>query len=911
MKKNYKIISLMLIVSSFLSPDGISQNAWINEIHYDNANSDVNESVEVVVRDAENYNLADFTVLLYNGGNGATYNTKTLDLFTAGTVSEGYSFFYYVYPTNGLQNGAPDGLALSYQGILVSGQFLSYEGSFTATNGPANGLTSSDIGVSEPGTNPAGNSLQLSGTGFVYEDFTWMPPAPETPGQLDNDQFFGEPPTPEPSDYPGNFDLNLAGLVAHLSWVDSEEGQIPEYYLVIACDEDSIMNPADGVMQADDPDLSDGSGSLNVEYGTQACTFYRLDGEKFYYFKIFPYTNAGQGVNFKTDDNPPFIKGLTPREMNGNDFEDGSFGSWVAISVASDEDWSLNDQDGAYKTTHSIQMDGHNEKIPSNDWFISPSLNLDFSTNETLEFHSKWDSGNDGNELTLKYSADYYSGDPGQANWTELTFEKAPDSGNWVSSGIIALSGIGGDNIHIAFQYLSNDDPRKWKIDEIEITGVPVQSSITVTSPADGDQWERAGYHDISWAAENNQANMRIELTINASSENPEWIVLNPSVPASEGTWVWYIPPTQPTSGDCRIRVTDFASKGSGYSELFSIIKSTYIPKLVITEIMYNSPESGSDTLEFIELFNDDDVSINMEGYYFSAGITYTYPAVVLDPGAYSLLAIDSEKFESAFGIPAGEYHGSLSNNGESITFLNCYDMVVDSLTFNDSAPWPSEPDGYGPSLNLCDPGLDNALAANWNISTKLAYINANGDSLFATPGEACLILPKADFSGNPIKLYEGETVDFTDLSKGAPISWFWEFEGGEPATSNIQNPSGIRYNEPGLFNVTLSVTNLSGTDAVLKEAYIDVMPVGLPERSESTIRIYPNPNTGSFHLSNSDHEDLLVSIYSVYGQQLLEQVIKPGDNFIDLYGTAAGIYIIRFENRILKIPDNERMIIY
>ena len=166
----------MLMEGSF------AQNAWINEIHYDNANSDVNESVEVIIQDAESYNLADFSVILYNGGNGASYNTKTVDLFTAGAVSESYSFFYYVYPANGLQNGAPDGLALAYQGVLINGQFLSYEGDFTATNGPANGLLSSDIGVSEPGTDPAGNSLQLSGTGCVYDDFIWMAPSPETHG---------------------------------------------------------------------------------------------------------------------------------------------------------------------------------------------------------------------------------------------------------------------------------------------------------------------------------------------------------------------------------------------------------------------------------------------------------------------------------------------------------------------------------------------------------------------------------------------------------------------------------------------------------------------------------------------------------------------------------------------------------
>jgi hypothetical protein len=38
-------------------------------------------------------------------------------------------------------------------------QFLSYEGSFTATNGPASGMTSTDIGIAESSTAVVGNSL--------------------------------------------------------------------------------------------------------------------------------------------------------------------------------------------------------------------------------------------------------------------------------------------------------------------------------------------------------------------------------------------------------------------------------------------------------------------------------------------------------------------------------------------------------------------------------------------------------------------------------------------------------------------------------------------------------------------------------------------------------------------------------
>jgi len=67
-------------------------------------------------------------------------------------------------------------------------QFLSYEGTINATTGPANGLTSTDIGVSESGSTPIGHSLQLKGEGSNYSDFTWDGPIGGTPGMPNTDQ---------------------------------------------------------------------------------------------------------------------------------------------------------------------------------------------------------------------------------------------------------------------------------------------------------------------------------------------------------------------------------------------------------------------------------------------------------------------------------------------------------------------------------------------------------------------------------------------------------------------------------------------------------------------------------------------------------------------------------------------------
>lgn len=166
----------------------IDVNVWINEFHYDNDGGDVGEFVEVVARNGAV--LGDFTLSLYNGSGGGIYGTPTtLDLFSPGATVGDFTFYSLNLPVNGLQNGSPDGLALTHStaGVL---QFLSYEGVFGATNGLASGSSSTDVGVFEDGSTPIGHSLQLTGSGNSYAEFTWVAPNTHTNGGLNLGQTF-------------------------------------------------------------------------------------------------------------------------------------------------------------------------------------------------------------------------------------------------------------------------------------------------------------------------------------------------------------------------------------------------------------------------------------------------------------------------------------------------------------------------------------------------------------------------------------------------------------------------------------------------------------------------------------------------------------------------------------------------
>jgi hypothetical protein len=159
---------------------------FINELHYDNASTDVGEFIEVA--GTAGTDLSGYSLVLYNGSNGTVYSTTALTGILP-DMQNGFGVQFTSYPSNGIQNGGPDGIALvgPYGNVL---QFISYEGSFTANGGPADGMTSVDIGVTETSTTPIGSSLNLVGSGVMYGDFTWSGPSAESPGMLNPGQTF-------------------------------------------------------------------------------------------------------------------------------------------------------------------------------------------------------------------------------------------------------------------------------------------------------------------------------------------------------------------------------------------------------------------------------------------------------------------------------------------------------------------------------------------------------------------------------------------------------------------------------------------------------------------------------------------------------------------------------------------------
>jgi VCBS repeat-containing protein len=175
------------------APPTVAGTPWINEFHYDNTSTDTGEFVEIAA--PTGFNLSGYSIVLYNGHDGTSYSTVAL----SGVVTEaqnGFGVISVPYASNGIQNGgtaaAPeaDGIALVGPGGHVV-EFVSYEGVFTATSGPAAGMTSTDVGVSEPGT-AANTSVSRVGEGSEGDEFSWTVTT-DTHGSVNAGETFAAP----------------------------------------------------------------------------------------------------------------------------------------------------------------------------------------------------------------------------------------------------------------------------------------------------------------------------------------------------------------------------------------------------------------------------------------------------------------------------------------------------------------------------------------------------------------------------------------------------------------------------------------------------------------------------------------------------------------------------------------------
>ena len=273
--------------------------------------------------------------------------------------------------------------------------------------------------------------------------------------------------------------------------------------------------------------------------------------------------------------------------------------------------------------------------------------------------------------------------------------------------------------------------------------------------------------------------------------------------------------------------------------------------QLRLTEISYNPPETGNDTLEYLEFYNAGDQPLHLLNYKFTHGVIYTFPDITLAPDQYFVLCIKAAAFQNVYGITAAQWtSGALSNGGERIGVADSLNNQVVDVTYANTTPWPTMAEGTngeGRSIEICGVNADGNMGANWKASENNLMTMINGKTLYGTPGGRNSVGP---CTAVPDFIVEVSSNKFTpkDITIDVGQTIRWENKGGNHNVNGSlaaypSNPEGFSsgspssaswtfdftFNIPGVYNYRCdphASLGMTGTVTVLEEVVVDPYPL-------------------------------------------------------------------------------------
>ncbi len=145
-------------------------------------------------------------------------------------------------------------------------------------------------------------------------------------------------------------------------------------------------------------------------------------------------------------------------------------GGWSEIKVTGSTAWETSSAGGAATPYASISNWNGSMNVLTENWLISPSIDLTPYAAPTLSFENA--KNYTGPALEVLISTNYVSGLPSTGTWINLTPVLSSGAWAWVNSGDLSLSAYIQTNVHIAFKYTgSASDGSTWEIDNVKIKG--------------------------------------------------------------------------------------------------------------------------------------------------------------------------------------------------------------------------------------------------------------------------------------------------------------------------------------------------------------------------------------------------------------------------------------------------------
>lgn len=254
---------------------------------------------------------------------------------------------------------------------------------------------------------------------------------------------------------------------------------------------------------------------------------------------------------------------------------------------------------------------------------------------------------------------------------------------------------------------------------------------------------------------------------------------------------------------------------------VFELDDQTY--PIVINEINYNPPDTDvPERTDWVELYNNSDYPVDLSGWQFKdEGSSFVIPnGTTLNGRDYLVIAEDLNVFLTYYSSVSKVLNENsnigLSGKGEEIALYSLNGELVDTLRYNDKAPWPTEADGNGPTLELNHPDFNNELGVNWSASVNN----------YGTPGQANSVLQNK-LSVNINVFLEGAYTNSNMMSNSASL--ISDFPFSQPFNTEPWNYIG---NE----SIT-EIPNEDITDWVLVELREESMPESIVARRAALLK--------------------------------------------------------------------------
>lgn len=577
-------------------------------------------------------------------------------------------------------------------------------------------------------------------------------------------------------------------------------------------------------------------------YATSSDIPAQTDGTTVYYEIEASDDSSGITISeeyyYTVDNNPPTV-------ILDEDFTSCPVSGWTNYSISGSKNWECNDY--GYLSINAYGGTG-----ACDDWFISPSINLDSYNGEYLTFIS-WTRYTDTYypPVKLKYSTNYPgNGDPSLSSWTDLSATwSAEDSQTWENSGEIDLSDISGTDVYIAFQYTSSGTASgtstTWEIDNIFLTeftnNLPEISNIS-NSPATPGAGE-----DVTVTATITDSDGTV------SSANIKWGTSSESYPNSvsmsntdanysgiipvqaEGTFVYYI--IEATDNSTEVRQS--REKGFSYNTA-----SNSVPTITNIVLAPKAPTS-TDGVTVSATITDTDGTISvaqMKWGISSSVYEYTVELIKTDDTYSGYIPARAEDTEIYFVIYAADNDGGSVQTSENDYIVNNPPVISTILIDPEN---PTQNDDVIVSASISDKnGTIESVVLKWKTSSG-SYTDV---TMSVSDNKYKGVIPKQEV---------GENISFSIIAT--------DNYGGETSYTS------------GYYEVSDDVN-------------------GISDISENEVSFYPNPASNELNIEVKNYtEELEVQIFNIIGNLVYNEKTNMNNNHkISLVQLESGIYFVK-----------------